>query len=361
VAKTPSLQPSRVPSRGTTGRDDWCVNVPAVLSATGRRQRLFLGTEREAKLQCELLKTRRINFGHSLASMSAQKIAEARACYQRLELECPDVSLSHAVDEFIKLHRGRVASVPLRTLFDSVLAAKKDTDRDYQRKLRDAFKRLVALDNVIVSELDPQDIEHALKDLSAGNRNTEMRYLRVAFNYAKKRNWLRENPISRLEFKKVVRDQVEIFPPTTVEKLLLDALSDNLLLIPYLVFSFFCGIRPQNEIQKVLWSDIDLTAKEHHVTVRPTVSKKRRKRWIDLSENAFSWLNEYRARGGKTEGRIIPFSWSTLRRRRDKMARRVGLEAWPQDGTRHTWCSAWLRQHGDINKLVLQAGHESLL
>jgi len=31
----------------------------------------------------------------------------------------------------------------------------------------------------------------------------------------------------------------------------------------------------------------------------------------------------------------------------------------PQQGARRTYCSAWLRQHGDINKLVLQAGHES--
>jgi hypothetical protein len=31
----------------------------------------------------------------------------------------------------------------------------------------------------------------------------------------------------------------------------------------------------------------------------------------------------------------------------------------PQQGARHTFCSAWLRQHGDINKLVIQAGHES--
>jgi len=49
----------------------------------------------------------------------------------------------------------------------------------------------------------------------------------------------------------------------------------------------------------------------------------------------------------------------TLRRKRDKLGARVGLDAWPQDGTRHTWASAWLRQYGDINKLVLQAGHDS--
>ena len=93
--------------------------------------------------------------------------------------------------------------------------------------------------------------------------------------------------------------------------------------------------------------------------IRATVAKKRRKRWIDLSENAIAWLRQYRARGGATEGRIVPFSLSTLRRKRRRNALAAGLKAWPQQGARHTYCSAWLRQHGDINKLVLQAGHES--
>ena len=74
---------------------------------------------------------------------------------------------------------------------------------------------------------------------------------------------------------------------------------------------------------------------------------------------ALAWLSEYRTRGGKTEGLIIPFSASTLRRKRRRNAQVAGLEAWPQQGARHTYCSAWLRQHGDINKLVIQAGHES--
>jgi integrase len=337
----------------------WVINVPASLSPTGKRQRRFFATREQAEVECELLKTRKFNFGHSLLTMSPERIAQARACYQRLELECPEATLPQAVEEFIKLHRNRTSSVTLRTLFDSVLAAKQDTDRDYQRKLREAFKRFADLDGVLVSELDPQRVERVLKGFSAGNRNTEMRYLRLAFNYGKKRGWLAENPINRLEFKKVVRDEVEIFAPAIVEKLLLDALLNELSIIPYLVFSFFCGIRPQNEIQKVLWSDIDLAAKEHQVTIRPTVAKKRRKRWIDLSANALAWLDEYRARGGMMEGRIIPFSWSTLRRKRDKLEARVGLAGWPQDGTRHTWASAWLRHHGSIDKLVIQAGHDS--
>jgi integrase len=247
----------------------------------------------------------------------------------------------------------------LRSLFDAFLESKNGANRNYQRELRNVFERVAQLNNEVVSEIDPQQIDRALKGFPDGNRNAALRYLRAAFNYGIRRGWLTENPIGRLEFKKRVRDQVEVIPPALVEKLLLDAIANDLELIPFLVFAFFCGVRPDGELKKLLWADVDLAIREHHVTIRAAIAKKGRKRWIDLSENALAWLNEYRNRGGKMEGRIAPFSISTLRRKRRRNALAAGLKVWPQQGARHTYCSAWLRQHGDINKLVLQAGHES--
>jgi integrase len=313
----------------------------------------------EAEVECELLKTRKVNFGHSLSKMSPAQIAEASACYSKLESACPGVTLSHAVGEFIDFYRRRTVSVSLRSLFDAFLESKHEANRNYQRELRNVFERVGQLNDVVVSEIDPQQINQALKDFPDGNRNAALRYLRAAFNYGIRRGWLTENPIGRLEFKKRLRDQVEVIPPAIVEKLLSDALANDLELVPSLVFAFFCGVRPDGELTKLLWSDIDMSAREHHVTIRATIAKKGRKRWIDLSENALAWLGEYRNRGGKMEGPIFPLSAITLRRKRRKNALAAGLDALPQQGARHTWASAWLRQHGDINKLVLQAGHES--
>jgi integrase len=70
-------------------------------------------------------------------------------------------------------------------------------------------------------------------------------------------------------------------------------------------------------------------------------------------------LSEYRAHGGRMDGRITPFSTSTLRRKRRRNALAAGLAEWPQQGARYTYCSCWLAQHRDINGLVIQAGHES--
>jgi hypothetical protein len=95
MPKTSSLRPTRLASRGVRPAR-WCVNVPAVLSPNCKRQRLFFETKIEAETECERLKTRRINFGHSLSSLSAERIAEAAACYRILEESVPAVTLTAA-------------------------------------------------------------------------------------------------------------------------------------------------------------------------------------------------------------------------------------------------------------------------
>ncbi len=359
MPKTSSLRPKRLPSRD--GKE-WCVNVPAVLSPTGKRQRLFFATEREADIESELLKTKKVNFGHSLLSLSPSRIAEAGACYQRLELEAPDVTLSDAVSEFLERHRVRIKSVPMSELWDAFITSRPKPG--YRQDLRSAFARLEPLAPLIASEVTAQHITAAL-DLAKfppAYRKAVLGYLRAAFNFGIPR-WLKENPIDGVQFPKVVRDGVETIEPDRVERLLMDALLNDLELLPSRILEFFSGVRPDTddgEITQVLWSDIDFDAKEHHVTIRPTVAKKERKRWIDLSVNALAWLDAYRAAGGQMNGHIVPFSASTLRRKRRLNAMSAGIQEWPQQGARHTWASCWLRQHGDINKLVLQGGWESV-
>jgi integrase len=73
-------------------------------------------------------------------------------------------------------------------------------------------------------------------------------------------------------------------------------------LLPFFVFGFFCGIRPDGELEKLEWSSVHLVGKSE-VEIPPSVSKTKRRRFVDLSENALAWLEEYR-RG------LIPEKWT---------------------------------------------------
>jgi len=38
----------------------------------------------------------------------------------------------------------------------------------------------------------------------------------------------------------------------------------------------------------------------------------------------------------------------------------AGITKWTQQVMRHSYCSNWLAKHGDVNKLVLMSGHDSV-
>ncbi len=195
--------------------------------------------------------------------------------------------------------------------------------------------------------------------ISPGGRNAVMRYLRAVFNYGIKRGYLIENPIARLDFADRPRKEVETLSHGQVEAMLNHALAADLPLLPFLALGLFCGIRPDGELQKLEWRDVELADKI--VTIRPEVSKTKRRRFVDLSDNAKSWLETFVAREGIQRGRIVgDLTESELRTHRTANWKAAGLTAWPQQGMRHTYCSNWLAVHKDVNKLVLQSGHDSV-
>lgn len=97
-------------------------------------------------------------------------------------------------------------------------------------------------------------------------------------------------------------------------------------------------------------------------TIRPEVSKTNRQRFPELSVNATAWIEVFRQLGGRMEGRVVPFTSAVLRKKRRTNWLAAAGEGvpWIQQGMRHTFCSNWLAFHGDVNRLVLLSGHDSV-
>jgi len=356
MARIAPLLPTLIKSRKEQGKAPWCLSVPAHLSSTGQRQRLFYPTKSAANLEADKLAARRDNFGVSLTAISPARIAEAAEAYNLLE--GTGLRLLDVVRTGLVMHKARSESIPFLDLFNQYLDAKAARDPEYLKELRLTRDRFPQLHPMLASEITPRKLERILSKLSDGARNPVMRYLRAVFNYGLKRNYLSENPISRLDFTPRPRREVEIIPNGQVSKMLHHALTDDLPLLPYLVLGLFCGIRPDGELQEMAWSDIDLA--DRIVVVRPEVSKTRRRRFPDLSENAKSWLLAYQDRGGSRMGKIVTYDESELRTHRRKNWQAAGITKWIPQGMRHTYCANWLAVHKDVNQLVLQSGHDSV-
>jgi integrase len=124
--------------------------------------------------------------------------------------------------------------------------------------------------------------------------------------------------------------------------------------LPFLTFGFFAGVRPEGELQKLKWSDIHLD--DRKIVMRPEITKKNRRRFIDIQPNALEWLAEYRNRGGSMEGPVVKLSGSQIQTRRLTLRKSVGVDVWPNSGMRHNFCSCHLAKFKDQNSLCLQSG-----
>jgi integrase len=351
-----SLNPKLIKSRERIGKAPWCITIPPHLSPTSRQQRLFFPIKKAAALESEKLKGRQDNFGISLTALTPARIAKAAEAYNLLQNS--GLGLLDVVRNGLSVHRARTSSIPFKELFDQFILAKAHRSKEYQRELgwtRDRFPQLHAK---LAVDIAAVELEKILRPLSPGARNPVMRYLRAVFNYGIKRGFLAENPISKLDFVERPRREVEVVPNQYVARMLEHALEEDLALLPFLVFGFFCGIRPDGELQKLDWSDIHLP--DRTVVIRSEVSKTRRRRFPDLSENAVAWLAAYHEYGGQMLGKVVTYTDSQLRTHRKANQIAAGLARWVHQGMRHTFCSNWLAVHKDVNKLVLLSGHDSV-
>jgi len=292
--------------------------------------------------------------------MTPARIAAAAEAYKLLDPH--GIDLMDAVRSHLQVVNERAASVTFEAAFDRFAELKQTKSAKYRQEIRQTKAKFEPVLGKLICDVSAQQLEPILDTLPAASRNAKMRRLRSIFNLSIKRGWMLPgtNPIARLDFADGRHKEVEVIPVRQVTKMLNHALKNDLELLPFLTLGFFCGIRPEGELQKIEWRDIDLA--DRIVTIRPEVSKTHRRRFPEISENAVAWLEIYRRRGGRTEGRVISFSPSVLRtKRRANWKAAAGKKArWIQQGMRHSFCSNWLAIHEDINKLVLQSGHDSV-
>jgi integrase len=329
----------------------WRVNLPAGYTNTGKRQRHFFKSKQEAETFCQAQRIRLDNWGRNCSTLTPAQAEQATAAFQKLAPY--NVTLNTVVVDWIARHDFRARSVTFKALFDEFIKKKKNRSEAYLRGLKYTLPRFARLHDRNVCDIRPADIDRETDGMTPAVRNAFLRNLRAALNFGVKRGWLEANPIAKLDFETVRRGEVVTLTPNEAEGLMRAAEKDSELL-PYHALGLFAGVRPL-ELQRLDWRHIDLI--EGHIEITPVVSKTGRRRIIDIEPNLAEWLNHYIANYGDAVGKVTPTS--NLRSRLREIRKAAGLNDWTQDAMRHSYASYWLAQHGDINRLTLQMGHES--
>lgn len=348
MAKRASLEPKQT----TKAHAPWLVELPPALSSTGGRERRYFQTKKEADEFCRQQRIRLENYGTASVLLPAGKIEEAAAAFDRL---APfKVTLKAVVEDWIARHEAATASVNLTTLFTAFRNAKGSRSKKYVRDLGQLERRLSGWNETLVCDIGTGEIEAHLAGMTPAFRNLNLRMLRAVFNYAVKKRWLQENPVLRLDFATIRKEEVHVLTVEEATRLLGATTDLDPGLVPYHAITLFGGIRPM-EAERLQWDALDLS--EGHIAISAEVSKTGRKRFVTIHPTLRAWLEWHVAKGGTGRGPVTPTA--RLRKRLRAIRQQAGLSQWVQDVARHTFASCWLAIHGDINRLCLELGHTS--
>jgi integrase len=205
-----------------------------------------------------------------------------------------------------------------------------------------------------IHELFTSDLETWLdrNRLQGSTRANSRRQFIGFFGFAHRRGYIQTNPATAIE--RVSVDEVipAVFSVDEVKRLMAHVQAETPDMIPFFAIGLWAGLRPA-ELEGITWQDFDL--QKQRIRVIPAVAKRRRQRYVDVSDNLLEWLLPHR----KTRGHL-PFSRHGfdkargIHRRKDKTDPVV---RWHNDIMRHTYGSMHLAHHQDAARTALQMGH----
>jgi integrase len=286
------------------------------------------------------------------------------------------VSLSEAVEFYLKRHPIGLPAKTVREVVDELIASKSGAGRS-DVYIKDLTSRLGALADrfqIRIANVTGREIEEYLRNLTITNTKTNTtrpisgrtqnnirRLIGTLFKFAVKRGYLPKDhdEISAVERADADSGEIEVFTPDELMKLF-DACQTPVQergkwrtreeMIPYLAIAAFCGLRAA-EIMRLDWSEIHLTGTEKFVEVKAGKAKTASRRTVPISENCAAWLERH----AKDSGPVINLS------RADKqlflyLAGKSGVP-WKHNGLRHSFISYRLAVVKDVGQVSLEAGN----
>jgi integrase len=354
--------PRRPKFKATNSSKGWLVNLPASLSASGRRERHYFKTREKAKVKAAELRGDYHDHGTQAAAISAS-LAEA-AIRATEKLKPYDLTMEAAVNAYVCILDGRERSLPLREAASRWITVKGETCREATLKsYRYTLTRLAPLDEKHMSDITAEDVEAAIESQATSFR-MHRRNARALFEFSAKKGWCEPGLMRGVEPRGTMCCEISVLSPAQVRKVMRAAEKHYPEAVPAFAIAFFGGMR-MGELERLLWSDVHADG----IEITSSTSKRRRRRFIPMNPTLKAWLKGRRP--DDLEMLVTPASW----REKSKAVRRAAgfklsarllkkppklprnATSWPQNCMRHTHASAAVAAGTTIDELIFAFGH----
>jgi integrase len=327
-----------------------------------KRVRFFYKTRDEAETKAALMRVKRTNEGESFFGFSASDRTDARSA---LDLLAPHKFTLRQAAEFLLSNIEIVKNAKeVREVVAELLASKEKNKRaarylkDLRLKLENGFS--AQFGERAIYTINAREIEDYLHALDVGGitRNNYQTALSILFRFAKKRRYSLLNPLEEIERSSVESVKPGILSLDEVRALLKAAREDFIVPVALALFS---GARPEAEIWRLDWKNIDLKERTIDIEKSKNVASHR---FIRISDNLFEWLKPHAKKHGPVSPTGDAYHW------RLQSARKLAAEAlekanvpaanlldWPQDCMRHMFASCHYAAFKNAGDTAEQIGH----
>lgn len=329
------------------GKVYWALNVPAYLSADGKKKRMLFKFKADAeRKRAELIAAAKEDNKENV--LTSAQIVDARRALERLAEAGLNVTLDKAVELALPMLRASRAYITVNMLIDEFAKLKAPEWRPKTaRNFRDVARKFAAdFGETPVTEISPATLREWL--LSFGSPAYAaglVRTLRPAFSYALRQGMLPFSPFERMEPIKVPKKSgIDIFTPAEAAALIHAAVPESKAAFALLLFA---GVRPQ-ELTRLKWSNI----RDGFIHITPDVAKTEQVRNIEIEPTLQAWLDKYRLPDCMP---IIPRNW----KRKSQAARKNAGLSGRQDTARHSYATYHLVKYKDKIALEANLGHST--
>lgn len=316
-------------------------------------------------------------YSHQPTSLTYEQIRDAELAYSTLG----DTPLNKVVSFYLNLAPQKTKKV--KDAFDEWMkVGASGSEPLSELTLKDRISRLRDFidekGKCFVHEIDRSTVESYINmPAKVGNRknksivkgkasnqtkNRRLSNFRAFFNFCKKRDYIAKDalPTDRIDDFRKGKPKREVLSIEECKSLVEAAIDfDDGSFVPYVVISLFVGLR-NNEVMKLKWADIDLSADKNgygRIRISSDIAKTNSMRTAFLPANAIELLKSHAPSDGKNGTKIYPINFN----KKKKVLKELAGITWPNNCLRHTAGTAWYNKCNDMGRVAEQIGNSATI
>ena len=355
MGRTATLNPAYQKSKKR-----WLLSVPPRLSRTGKRSQEYFLTKKEAESRANSLKRLEKENG-SLAGKASMKLIQEAVELDELAKIHGYSGLREAFLAWAEQHERKNGAMSFADLMAAYEVDKSPnwSQAYFVTRWKTFCKKVENIGDTSIALMDTDFwrdwmASYAKKDKPApGTYNQILSLARSVLGHEKAKIIHPLNPLDAIPKLRNVRGEVCVSTPQEVNTLLQWCWENDRELVPYFVLGYFAGMRPQAEILKTKFKQINLD--EKLIDCVTTKTHRNPRRQIPIEDNAFEWLVHFK----NSKGLVIPKNFT----KRHNIAKKAAALPWGHDIMRHSYGSYFEALNrgntGCREKLSYNMGHSS--